>query len=372
MDWFFLAIAHWHTGDKQEARKWFDKGVTWTKANDLRNTELRQFWGEAAELLRQPGPDASRPDATATLTRKAGPKNAKKSLNARQAEERTTQSVSRGLHRTAGRIEWQGNHIFHTAFSPDGKLCLAGGDTGTLRVWEVASGNQVLELPVNLGLFTPDGKQLIATRVTRRSRYLTCLAARPFAWEASSPVVSMAIAPDGKRLVSGHADNLLRVWEFDTGKLLWRLQGHVEPALPVFSPDGKEILSGSKDKTIRLWNVETGKLVRTYLNFKGVTAIEGHDLIVQAFFLPDGQQVVGSVWGVEKTLLVLDKGSGIAVRTLDLGADEHKELAISPDGRWLLTGHDDRTVRLRSLATGEEVQRFELADVNVPRAQLLE
>ncbi len=29
------------------------------------------------------------------------------------------------------RIEWPGNHIFHTAISPDGKLYLGGGDTGT-------------------------------------------------------------------------------------------------------------------------------------------------------------------------------------------------------------------------------------------------
>jgi eukaryotic-like serine/threonine-protein kinase len=58
-DWFFQALARWRSGDKDEARKWFDKAVAWTKAKEPNNAELRQFWSEAAELLGQPGPDAS-------------------------------------------------------------------------------------------------------------------------------------------------------------------------------------------------------------------------------------------------------------------------------------------------------------------------
>ncbi len=58
-DWFFQALAHAQKGDKAEARKWFDKAVAWTKENAPKNAELRQFWSEAAELLGQPGPEAS-------------------------------------------------------------------------------------------------------------------------------------------------------------------------------------------------------------------------------------------------------------------------------------------------------------------------
>jgi serine/threonine-protein kinase len=57
-DWFFLALAHWRKGEKDEARRWFDKAVVWTKEKDPKNVELRQFWKEAAELLGVRGPDA--------------------------------------------------------------------------------------------------------------------------------------------------------------------------------------------------------------------------------------------------------------------------------------------------------------------------
>jgi tetratricopeptide (TPR) repeat protein len=60
-DWFFLAMAFWQLGEKGKARMWFDKAVDWTKEKDPKNTDLRQFWTEAAELLGQPGPDAPRP-----------------------------------------------------------------------------------------------------------------------------------------------------------------------------------------------------------------------------------------------------------------------------------------------------------------------
>src|ERR1035441_2758367 len=35
------------------------------------------------------------------------------------------------VYKLVRRIEWPGNHIFFTGFSPDGKLYLGGGDTGT-------------------------------------------------------------------------------------------------------------------------------------------------------------------------------------------------------------------------------------------------
>jgi Flp pilus assembly protein TadD len=54
-NWYVLAMARWQKGDKDEARKWFDKAVAWAK-QDPQNVELRQFWSEAAQLLGVPGP----------------------------------------------------------------------------------------------------------------------------------------------------------------------------------------------------------------------------------------------------------------------------------------------------------------------------
>ncbi len=60
-DWFLLALAHGQKGDKEKARAWFDRAVVWTKEHAPGNTELRQFWTEAAALLESPGPAAALP-----------------------------------------------------------------------------------------------------------------------------------------------------------------------------------------------------------------------------------------------------------------------------------------------------------------------
>ena len=50
-DWFFAAMAHHQLGNREEARKWYDKAVTWMEQNQSRDEELLRFRREAADLL---------------------------------------------------------------------------------------------------------------------------------------------------------------------------------------------------------------------------------------------------------------------------------------------------------------------------------
>jgi tetratricopeptide (TPR) repeat protein len=55
VDGFFLAMAHWQLGKKDEARKWYDRAVRWMDKNTLWDDELRRFRAEAEELLQIKG-----------------------------------------------------------------------------------------------------------------------------------------------------------------------------------------------------------------------------------------------------------------------------------------------------------------------------
>jgi tetratricopeptide (TPR) repeat protein len=50
-DWFFLAMASWQLGEKEQARKWYHQAVQWMDKNQPQNEELRRFRAEAAALL---------------------------------------------------------------------------------------------------------------------------------------------------------------------------------------------------------------------------------------------------------------------------------------------------------------------------------
>jgi eukaryotic-like serine/threonine-protein kinase len=49
--WFFLAMAHWQVGNKEQARKWYDRAVDWADRIRPADAQLLRFRAEAAELL---------------------------------------------------------------------------------------------------------------------------------------------------------------------------------------------------------------------------------------------------------------------------------------------------------------------------------
>jgi WD40 repeat protein len=69
-------------------------------------------------------------------------------------------------------------------------------------------------------------------------------------------VWGVALAPDGKRALSGGADRTMRLWDVETGKEEHKFERHTDWVWGVaFTPDGKRVLSGSADSTMRLWSM---------------------------------------------------------------------------------------------------------------------
>jgi serine/threonine protein kinase/tetratricopeptide (TPR) repeat protein len=51
LDWFFLAMARWQLGDKEQARKWYEQACSWMDEHSPADEELKGFRSEAATLL---------------------------------------------------------------------------------------------------------------------------------------------------------------------------------------------------------------------------------------------------------------------------------------------------------------------------------
>ena len=72
------------------------------------------------------------------------------------------------------------------------------------------------------------------------------------------------ITPDGKKIISGGTDKLIKIWDFTTGKLTQTFPGHTGKILSLaISRNGKYIVSGSSDGKIKLWELSTGNLIIT-------------------------------------------------------------------------------------------------------------
>jgi uncharacterized protein HemY len=53
-DWFFLAMAHRHLGERDKAQSFFDRAVQWMDKYKPHDDQLRRFRTEAEALLAEP------------------------------------------------------------------------------------------------------------------------------------------------------------------------------------------------------------------------------------------------------------------------------------------------------------------------------
>ena len=254
---------------------------------------------------------------------------------------------------------WGGVHVYSTAFSPDGRTYAAGGDGAALRLWNVASGQLIQELPheswVNAVAFTADGKQVL-TASQDKTVWLWDLASgkeRRRFYGHTAGVLSVDVSPDGKTVLSASADGTLRWWDAANGNEIRQATSPEGSVTAKFLPGGKQALSWS-GKLLRLWDVQTAKSVRQF---------EGHgENVWGAQFLPGDKQFIS--YAGDRTLRIWDLATGQTIRQIDLGPglSNIRGVIVCPDGKRFLSGcDDDRTVRLRDLATGTDLYRFTLA-----------
>jgi WD40 repeat protein len=74
-------------------------------------------------------------------------------------------------------------------------------------------------------------------------------------------------------------------------------------------------------------------------------------------FSPDGKQVVSG--SGDETVRLWDAATGAALQTLEGHTDYVRSVAFSPDGKQVVSGSDDETVRLWDAATGAALQTLE-------------
>jgi len=248
--------------------------------------------------------------------------------------------------------------IFGLACSPDGRLAAVGQQNGKVRLLDIVGRRDAgsLQAPdwekpgssaAYSVAFSPDGKRLIATSVTKRRLDLWDVQSQRYEGALvghTNDVIGAQFSPDGQLIVSTACELYNRtnpgqifLWDAHTRARLFALSVPAANSWkPAFSPDGRLLATPLSDGTIILWDLtQRERLKRTFGPHR--------DIVSCVCFSPDGKQFATA--SMDQTVRLWNVGDGqeYLVGWHNAPVDC---VVFSRDGRWLASSSRDHTVKL--------------------------
>ncbi len=254
--------------------------------------------------------------------------------------------------------------------SRDGSRIATAGADGSVRIFDAETGEQLLVLPhqhcvphglcvANRAVFSPDGSMIATTGWDATIGIFDARTGRrirvlPGHEHGGLGTVVAEWSSDGRRLLSTGHDGT-RIWDPRTGRRLHKLRPGGGPGRSgAWSPDDKEVLTES-GLGPHVWDASTGKELRLLATGAPVT-----DLV----FSRAGDRLAIGTIDESSSTRIWDWPSGVEALKLPEGGDQ---LAFSPDGK-LLAGVQDRPTPFVHVWTLDPKRLLEIARHRVTRS----
>ena len=212
------------------------------------------------------------------------------------------------------------------AFNHDGNQLAIGSGNGS------RTGHLAI---VDLGSIQPASFQPSATRIILNEPE----------WH-SDTILGLAYSPDGRWLATCSADKMTKIVDSESHKLVLNLEGHTHHVLGVaWQDDGQFLSTTSGDGTIKVWDSETGEVSRTLSVGKELTALS---------FVGNSTRFASAA--IDNSVRLHDIQSNDQIRQFTGAQNALYAIAISPDGRFVISGGQEGTPQIWQIEDGKQLK----------------
>ena len=221
---------------------------------------------------------------------------------------RVPPSLSFGLIHSQGQVDSAGS-LSTYAIGPEARLVATATHGGTVRIWDLSSGQEPLFM------LATDGRIWTAT-----------------------------FSPDGERLLTGGDDGTVQIWDVESGREIAKHRRHAGfVTAAAFSPGGRMVATGGGElgrDTVILWDLPTGRVV---------AELPHNGLVFDISFSPDGRRIATAAEFTGVRLWDVSSGAPVADLT---DQEQPTHVKFSADGQRVITIHTDRIARVWDADTG--------------------
>jgi serine/threonine protein kinase/WD40 repeat protein len=269
-----------------------------------------------------------------------------------------------------GRFILSGGSGHTIDYTDDGVRMHGGGNDNTVRLWDVGSGQNIVtteslpwdvagialsskaEFAASASGWNPSGGKAVSVWDLKTGRQ-THRFVRDEARGVPRPS-AVAISPDDRRIIAAYSDGQIRSWEIESEKeeaaIIFKGAAFKADEFRSFrfTRGCDRVVTGSQSGTVETWDVATGE--RT-------TACTGHAGDVRGVAISgDGRVILSG--GIDGTVRVWDAEKGNEIGRMRGHGSEINCVDISWDGRLGLSGGVDGAVILWNLFSRSEICRF--------------